>query len=456
MSDDLLRPCYFNGQRLSADDLTAEQTFQVAARHRLNQLLLLPGIVEGLQIVISNGAYVAPGAAIDGLGRELVLAQAVALDADFLRDHFPSIKDGFFYYVFLRYWEEPANRSSASTRSATAGGQVIRITESAEVVLSESPPPPLPKENDVELGVVLGRIRVRSRDSGEIDNTVDGSDRRFIGVRAQRLQAPSRPLVDEPKEVADTAAGQEPKMIEIVSPLHAQKAVTIAGTLTALEKTSLSGEVTARGNLLVGGVTKLGDAPDPEHKDILPPLEPAEEFTFGGEAGTLGVGHHAIFHKRLYLRVAENDQPKFIEIQKFITDRFNKIFEDALLTKVAEQVQEQLPKRVPEVIMGEEKIFETPSSFSVVDAPTFSIVLPKTKVEGNVRVTVQIALRGMVLDPMETLKECGLEVDSPPTFDAVNREGNLTIKWTAEAESGTAFAVKKFFYAVTTVYSPAP
>ncbi len=67
---------YFNHQFLVEADFTAEQTYHVDMRRRLNQRLYTPGIVDGLEVTKSGDkqvTVVSPGAAIDRLGREMFL-----------------------------------------------------------------------------------------------------------------------------------------------------------------------------------------------------------------------------------------------------------------------------------------------------------------------------------------------------------------------------------------------
>jgi hypothetical protein len=74
-----LRPRFADGQVLSAGDLTAEQTYLIAARRRHLLSGHTPGIVFGLEPSLQNGVVtVSPGLAIDGAGRELIVSEATA------------------------------------------------------------------------------------------------------------------------------------------------------------------------------------------------------------------------------------------------------------------------------------------------------------------------------------------------------------------------------------------
>src|SRR5262245_48041848 len=69
------RVSYREQQVISRADLTAEQEYLIAARRRHNIGPHIWGIVSGLDVTITAGvASVAPGVAVDGYGRELILA----------------------------------------------------------------------------------------------------------------------------------------------------------------------------------------------------------------------------------------------------------------------------------------------------------------------------------------------------------------------------------------------
>jgi hypothetical protein len=71
---------YFNGQRLDADDFRAEQDYQIAVRRKLYSVLYSVGIVQGLEVTPhptdQHKVIVAPGVALDFLGREIILLAA--------------------------------------------------------------------------------------------------------------------------------------------------------------------------------------------------------------------------------------------------------------------------------------------------------------------------------------------------------------------------------------------
>ena len=77
-----VRPNFFAGRLLTADDLREEQEYHREKHRRHLQLLHGFGVVDGLEIgVASDGTTISiePGVAIDGYGREIVLDDLLVL-----------------------------------------------------------------------------------------------------------------------------------------------------------------------------------------------------------------------------------------------------------------------------------------------------------------------------------------------------------------------------------------
>jgi hypothetical protein len=72
------RPRYFTGQLLTAEDFEAEQSYFLGGRRSDNRHRHGFGVVCGLGVEPSGkgGVLIAPGLAIDGLGREIVVPES--------------------------------------------------------------------------------------------------------------------------------------------------------------------------------------------------------------------------------------------------------------------------------------------------------------------------------------------------------------------------------------------
>lgn len=133
---------YRERQRLRTVDLQDEQNYLLGLDGRHNVGPHDWGIVRGLQILIEETgvATLFPGIAIDGYGRELVVAEAVPLD---LSPNIPA------HYVYLFYCERP--RGQCGERPNT------RVNDSVAIAVAEDLLP-LPDEPDASLAREAGSL----------------------------------------------------------------------------------------------------------------------------------------------------------------------------------------------------------------------------------------------------------------------------------------------------------
>jgi hypothetical protein len=125
----LLRPNYFEGQVLDAEDLRSEQAYFRQRLRRLNLRLHGHGVVSGLGVSVRGGAtdaqvQIAPGVAIDGMGEEIVLADCVTL---------PLPARAHELHLQVRWIERPCR--PMTTADASAPMQYSRIADTGEAVL---------------------------------------------------------------------------------------------------------------------------------------------------------------------------------------------------------------------------------------------------------------------------------------------------------------------------------
>jgi hypothetical protein len=113
----LTRPRFVPGKMLTAEDLRAEQEYQRAVRWQHNRLLHGYGIVAGLEVVVQetetdgSQVFIAPGYALDGWGRELIVYEPLTL---------PLSPDRRDFVVFLKYVD-----ADAADETADGGVQVL-------------------------------------------------------------------------------------------------------------------------------------------------------------------------------------------------------------------------------------------------------------------------------------------------------------------------------------------
>src|SRR2546425_11607599 len=120
---------YRERQRLRAGDLQAEQDYLLglAGRHHLGPHAW--GIVRGLVVSIKDGkASIAPGEAVDGYGRELIVFQEVEINL---------LANVTQQFVYLYYCERP--------RGVYGDKPNTRWRDATEITVSDKPWP-IPEE----------------------------------------------------------------------------------------------------------------------------------------------------------------------------------------------------------------------------------------------------------------------------------------------------------------------
>jgi hypothetical protein len=138
-ANQLMRPQFFEGQYLGAEDLTAALDYSriASARHLLGAHTW--GIAIGLGIKEIDGpggevlVFIQPGFAWDGFGRPIVLLTPASIPAElfkpFVYDPLQDEPDGRMVEVWLRYREIPTQEPAAGFASCTPGNDFARALE---------------------------------------------------------------------------------------------------------------------------------------------------------------------------------------------------------------------------------------------------------------------------------------------------------------------------------------
>ncbi|MGF1580039.1 MAG: hypothetical protein ACFCD0_11820 [Gemmataceae bacterium] len=190
------------GQILRTQDLTDEQQYHLEMRRRHNLALHTWGIAYGLDLIAKDGrVFVTPGIAIDGYGRELVVAQRTVVETND-----PRIDPGPFD-IELNF------RLIANSAGATTG--FCEIQAASRVVVEKpfitirsrfqrrepdapvSPGLPPPDSEAQQWPVLLGTIEWRVPDEKPTDKPgwqIDFRDRKYAGIRAEKIVSPAESL----------------------------------------------------------------------------------------------------------------------------------------------------------------------------------------------------------------------------------------------------------------------
>lgn len=168
---------YFNHQFLDAKDFQEEQAYHIRMRRLHNRLLHRWGIVEGLA-VREHGEHtvtVEPGVAIDGEGREIVLAESLTREIQHAGGSGPA-------YVTIGYLETFHDDDKQSAGGAEG---YRRVVESHEIHGRRQTPP---EDGSV---VVLARVHLDGEDRVR---EIDPSVRRHAGSAIAAESIGSREL----------------------------------------------------------------------------------------------------------------------------------------------------------------------------------------------------------------------------------------------------------------------
>lgn len=204
MSDPIAGPVrYFHGQNLSVGDFVDEQRFHVAMQRRHNIGPHDWGIVHGLELRLEHsdgGAraslQVLPGFAVDGYGRELVLAakRDVDLDLDTQRRKNVQALDVWLHYRVRESAVSVGEAGSPATASAARWDESPELQVIPQGRENGARPVPFAPEMDPVWGdearwpVPLGQVRLDN--AAGPDLVLDAARRRYTGLVGQQIRPP--------------------------------------------------------------------------------------------------------------------------------------------------------------------------------------------------------------------------------------------------------------------------
>jgi hypothetical protein len=309
MSTEIERLLYSERQYLRSFDFTAEQSYHLEMRRRLNLALHLSGIVYGLELlqgeIVQGGpkqCFVSEGMAIDAYGREIIVSAKHLLSDDLDKNRITGTGP---YAVWIRYTREPATPPEAAYQRCDLQGQYTRWREYFEIKVigvGASPYPagtnPHPADPD-PLGDLpddpekfpwwlhLGTISVDP--SLKIGNPTN-EDRVYIGIRAQRIVAPR----DATKEF---------QVLEANDSLNPLTSITVTDNLF-LEQNLIAGE-----DFLV------------DQQKIQPPPITSPPSTFPNPTGNVKIASDLFLQGNLYTHCDPSQPDLWLNLDQCIRER---------------------------------------------------------------------------------------------------------------------------------------
>jgi hypothetical protein len=280
---------YFDRQYLRLAEMTDEQAYHLQLRRRHNLSHHGWGIVTGLDVALGSDKQpaVAPGLAVDGYGRELLVVDRAVFGRDVF-DRLGTNRIDLWLEYGLALSAAP---STAADASSTEPRAAYRATEVAAIVPMpakaapdpthpQSVPslalePPLldtPDDPTKKWPVYLGRIVMDLTTPATPTFTIDTSDRVYVGLNAELIDHPGnatrmelgrRPTHDDTRAIgADTItyAGDATRDFGLFVPKTGTDPLqpTLAVSQTA---TTIRGDTEIHGNLVLDGASL--QFPDP-------------------------------------------------------------------------------------------------------------------------------------------------------------------------------------------------
>jgi hypothetical protein len=213
----IVRVHYYDQQFLRTQDFQDEQSYLLGLHRRHNLSAHIWGIVAGLTIDKDKEKSLAvqPGLAVDGYGRQLVLAYPQKLSPDAFDDLGSDTLD--VWLIYTQQSSDPAPDGYACRSKKAEAGEPYRVQESGQVslrkydpnkaVIMDLPlrrqPEGVPDEDLVfnptrtppddpsrSWPVFLGQIR-RVRNNGQNDYEVSSSGRPYVGLVGEMIRSPS-------------------------------------------------------------------------------------------------------------------------------------------------------------------------------------------------------------------------------------------------------------------------
>lgn len=308
------RPRYFDGQFLSVKDFVDEQQYHIDRQRRISRFLHVSGIVDGLEVEALDGdaVSVAPGTAIDALGRQLILPKPA--DTEKYRVEVPSEPGN--YQLILKYHEE---ESDPQEQQGSASNTRFHERPQPQFVLKNDT-----TQDDESSGraIVLAEVEI---EGNETTLSLDTGVRQYSGLylpsgstegitlRAEGNQ--QRAVLSGNLQVTDSL---EARSLNITENTALQGQLAVSGKLNAYNSLDVAGNLTTTENIETGSLTVRQDT------ELLGSLTVNESIKAEGNLGVdgkIGIGTsspEANLHIRnsesAELLIEANTQDQSIEI----------------------------------------------------------------------------------------------------------------------------------------------
>lgn len=335
-----MRVNYFDRQFLRLAEFRDEQAYHIALRRRHNLSHHSWGIVAGLAIVKEEPVLVVqPGLAIDGYGRELMLADRFTIDRTVFDRYGASRLD-----LWLEYELGSADANApANICDPLASGNQYRTIEQSHVVCeraaaadvdARSPRavpadvisasvPDTPDDPKQRWPVYLGRVSMKLGSTGDAELTIEPSALAYVGLSAELIDHPANaarielghrwlePATADTRTIAGdtwTYQGEVGRAFAVFTPGTDPKTALAPTISVTNESTQIRGTTEVHGDLVLDGTTLVFPSGVPESR-VNPDAGPAIYCTTnGGDELRIDLGDTAKAARKLVIGVTKDGQ----------------------------------------------------------------------------------------------------------------------------------------------------
>ena len=335
-----MRVNYFDRQFLRLAEFRDEQAYHIALRRRHNLSHHSWGIVTGLAIVKEETVLVLqPGLAVDGYGRELMLADRVTIDRAVFDRYGAARLD-----VWLEYELGSADAGApADACDPLASGHEYRAIETSHVVFeraaaadvdARSPRvvpadvigaslPDTPDDPKQRWPVYLGRVSMKLGPTGAPELNVEQSALAYVGLNAELIDHPANsarielghrwraPATADQRDIAGetwTYQGEAGRAFAVFIP-GTDPDVALAPIISVTEQsTQIRGTTEIHGDLVLDGSTLVFPEAVAE-STVKADHDPAiYRATNGGDELRIDLGDTATAARKLVIGVTKDGQ----------------------------------------------------------------------------------------------------------------------------------------------------
>lgn len=335
-----MRVNYFDRQFLRLAEFQDEQAYHIALRRRHNLSHHSWGIVTGLAIVNEGGVLVVqPGLAVDGYGRELMLADRITTDRSVFDRYGANRLD-----VWLEYELGAADANApADVCDPLSAGHQYRAIETAHVTFeraaaadvdARSPRvvpvdvlaaslPDTPDDPKQRWPVYLGRVSMKLGATGTADFTIEPTALAYVGLNAELIDHPANPsrielghrweapATADQRDIAGvtwTYQGEKDRAFAVFVPGTDPANALVPTISVTKESTQIIGTTEIQGDLVLDGTTLLFPEGVPELRVSADEGPAIYRATNGDDELRIDLGDTAVAARKLVIGVTKDGQ----------------------------------------------------------------------------------------------------------------------------------------------------